>query len=326
MDNVCHTLVGAALGYSGLRRRAPLANATLMIAANLPDLDVLVFATDTPSVSFRRGWTHGVVAQLLLPVALTAVMLVVGRRRFAEFGVKRAAGILLLLSYLGVYSHVLLDYLNTYGLRLLAPIDWRWFYGDTLFIVDPALWVVLGAGVWLSRRDHSPRPARIGLAVASLYVVAMLASAQVARAMVADAWQAQSRTPPAALMVGPVFANPFEREVIVDAGNRYATGRFSWRSRNVTWGAVLPKSDSGAAVAAARQTPAVRAFLVWSRFPYFRAHEEAGGTRVEVGDARFSLNNPLRGPLGRIRFTASALVPRRAAAAASSGSSRPADR
>ncbi len=70
MDNVCHTLVGAALAETGLKHRTRYGAAALMIAANLPDVDVLVFATNTPSVAFRRGWTHGILAQLLLPVAL----------------------------------------------------------------------------------------------------------------------------------------------------------------------------------------------------------------------------------------------------------------
>ena len=39
-------------------------------------------------------------------------------------------GPLLLISYLGVLSHVLLDYLNNYGVRLLMPFSDRWFYGD----------------------------------------------------------------------------------------------------------------------------------------------------------------------------------------------------
>ena len=55
MDNLCHTLVGAALGEAGLKRQTRFGNATLMIASNLPDIDVLVFATSTPSVAFRRG-------------------------------------------------------------------------------------------------------------------------------------------------------------------------------------------------------------------------------------------------------------------------------
>ncbi len=45
MDNLCHTLVGAAIGEAGLKIRTRFGNPALMIAANLPDLDVLVFAT-----------------------------------------------------------------------------------------------------------------------------------------------------------------------------------------------------------------------------------------------------------------------------------------
>ena len=48
MDNVCHTLVGAAMAPAGLRSRTAYAGATLMIGANLPDVDVLVFATVDP--------------------------------------------------------------------------------------------------------------------------------------------------------------------------------------------------------------------------------------------------------------------------------------
>src|ERR671930_1973206 len=134
MDNLCHTLVGAAFGEAGLKQRTRFGNATLMIAANLPDVDVLVFATQTPSVAFRRGWTHGVLAQVFLPVALTALMAGIARARPARDGQPpMRTGWTLVLAYIGVYSHVFLDYLNNYGVRLLAPADWRWFYGDALF-------------------------------------------------------------------------------------------------------------------------------------------------------------------------------------------------
>ena len=75
MDNVCHTLVGAACGAAGLNRRTRFGAATLMISANIPDVDVLVFATNTPWIEFRRGWTHGILAQIALPIALTARVL-----------------------------------------------------------------------------------------------------------------------------------------------------------------------------------------------------------------------------------------------------------
>ena len=81
MDNLCHSLVGMALSRAGLHKRTALATSTLVIANNLPDIDVGVFATNTLAMSFRRGWTHGVLAQLTLPIVLTGAMLVYDRYR-----------------------------------------------------------------------------------------------------------------------------------------------------------------------------------------------------------------------------------------------------
>ena len=53
-------------------------------------------------------------------------------------------------------SHPFLDWLNTYGVRLLMPFSERWFYGDALFIVDPFLWIVLGGAVMLAWTTHRP--------------------------------------------------------------------------------------------------------------------------------------------------------------------------
>jgi inner membrane protein len=316
MDNICHTLVGAAMAEAGLKRQSAYARATLMIAANIPDLDVLVFATATPSVSFRRGWTHGVVAQALLPVALTLAMLAWARwrrsrgLRLVEGSPPVRAGALLALSYLALYSHLFLDFLNNYGVRLLAPVEWRWFYGDAVFIIDPWLWVTLGAGVWLSSRRRPAhgnppfyfRPARVALAVATGYVAFMLGSAEVARAAVGREWRARHGTEPAALMVGPIPVWPFAREVIIDAGDHYETGTYRFWSPYLQLDAPpIPKNDRAPEVAAARTAPRVRALLVWSRFPYWVVERDGDGAIVTLADVRFRARQGT--------FVASARVP-----------------
>ncbi len=284
MDNVCHTLVGAALGEAGLKRGTRFGSATLMVASNLPDVDVLVFATNTPSVAFRRGWTHGVLADAVLPLLLTAIVVLIARRRGA---VVRPLQILA-LSYIGVLLHVAMDLLNNYGVRLLMPFSQRWFYGDVLFIVDPWLWLVLGAGIWLARRRQSLRPARGALLLAACYVLTMIVSARAARAEIVDRWQQVEGRPPQALMVGPVPVTPLRRQVIIDAGDRYETGTFTWQPRNIRFDAAdVPANDGDPRVAAAREAPNIRAFLVWSRFPFWRLEPVEGGTRVTVGDMRF---------------------------------------
>ena len=309
MDNLCHTLVGAAFGEAGLKRRTRYGHATLMIAANLPDLDVLVFLTDTSAVSFRRGWTHGILAQLTLPLALTAVMWLAGRVRrggLHDDGTPLRVGWLMLLSYLGLYSHILLDFLNNYGIRLLAPFDWRWFYGDAVFIVDPWLWLTLAVGIWLARRQAAPAPARAALVFAACYIGVMLLSARAAREVVADAWRETRGIEPRALMVGPDFATPFTRTVIVDAGDRYETGTFAWWPSGVTfYPAAVPKNADDPVVALARaQSQSIRDLLIWSRFPFWIVERTADGTRVVVADMRFGEAETARGA----RFVGSAVI------------------
>ncbi|MEQ1757064.1 MAG: metal-dependent hydrolase [Vicinamibacterales bacterium] len=306
MDNICHTLVGAVCGEAGLKTRSRFASATLMIAANLPDIDVAVFATSLPSVAFRRGITHGILAQALLPPLLALVMWTLGRRRPAPGDPPAHLWWLVALSYLGVLSHVGLDYLNNYGVRLLMPLSGRWFYGDTLFIIDPWMWAVMGIGVWWSRRRGSSRPARNALWLTAVYVVLMLVAAGAARQTVIDAWIARAGAPPRALMVGPRPVSPLVRDVIVDAGDHYVTGTFTWLPASVRFNeATVQKNDQDPAVAEALRDPEVQGFLVWSRFPAFTLDRSADGVLVQVGDMRFSA---VQRVLGRSGFRAETVV------------------
>ena len=158
MEPLAHTLAGACLAESGLKRLSPLASSTLIIAANIPDVDGACYLHSADlAFAFRRGWTHGALAIALLPIALTAAMLAIDHaltRRHPERQPARPRA-LLALATLGVLSHPFLDWLNNYGVRLLMPFSDRWFYGDTLFIVDPWLWLILGGAVMLSWTAHT---------------------------------------------------------------------------------------------------------------------------------------------------------------------------
>ena len=296
MDNLCHTLAGAALGEAGLKRRTALGSVTLMLASNLPDIDVAVFATDTLAMSFRRGWTHGIVAQLLLPAVFALVMLGWDRLRRSDGRAARFTA-LLLLSYVGVWLHVFMDWLNSYGVRLLKPFSDRWFYGDALYIVDPILYVVFGAAILLARRARqrgqgeaaADRFAQRGLMVAALYVLLMLASNWWARAEVRSGLEraggAEHR-----FMVTPVLGNPFRREVIIDTGDRYEKGELWFdplpHFRPAGYGVNTNAADPAARLAAA--TPRFQAFLMWSRFPFFVIERTGARTLVVINDYRYS--------------------------------------
>jgi inner membrane protein len=290
MDNLCHTLVGAALGEAGLKTRTRFGNPALMIASNLPDLDVLVYATAIPAVSFRRGWTHGLLAQALLPLLLTGALLLLDRWRpqRTEGAPRASAGDLLLLSYTGVLLHVFLDLMNNYGVRLLMPFSARWFYGDTLFIIDLWLLLTLGAGVYWARRRRSRAPARRALLAGALYLGVMIVSARASRAIVMDAWVRAHGTPPHSLMVGPLPITPVSKAIIVDTGDRYVTGTFSWLGERVRFDpAAIPYGRGDALVGRALEDPGMRGVLGWSRFPRFDVAAVPAGEAVTLTDLRF---------------------------------------
>jgi inner membrane protein len=298
MDPVTHTLAGLALARTGLARRTALGTATLVLAANLPDVDgVAYFGPPALDLAWRRGWTHGVLALFVLPFLLAGAMLLADRllARLGRASIPGEArpGQLLLLSFVGVWSHPVLDTLNTYGVRWLMPFAGTWFYGDTLFIVDPWLLGILAAGVLLARRWRRARdfaldparPARAAVAVAALYVVLMAAGALAARRMV------RSETGGEALMVAPRPVTPFSRYVVVADGAVYRTGTFRWLGTPHLDPASVETHPRPAAddplLAQARATEVGRRFLGWARFPVARLVD--GGTAIELADLRYAV-------------------------------------
>lgn len=294
MDNLCHTLVGAALGQAGLKRRTRFGMAALVIGANLPDVDVLAIPFDA-SLTFRRGWTHGTLAWVVLPVVLSAALL--AWSRFARPSEHRTVPAqLLLLSFAGVLSHPFLDWLNTYGVRLLMPFSDVWYYGDALFIVDPWLWLALGAAYLVSRRRERAGkpgwagPARAALAGTAAYLALMIALSAASRRTAVRVFVTETGEEPVRVMAGPVVADPTRRKLVFDLEVEYAVGEIAWRPVPVVTLAPerIPRMADHPAAVAAALTPEIGDFLYWSRFPYFHLAATDSGTWVEVGDARYT--------------------------------------
>jgi inner membrane protein len=336
MDPITHTLVGAALARSRVGRLgglAPrLAGAVLIAGANLPDVDVATyFVSGDFALEHRRGWTHGVLAMAVLPLLLAGLGLAWDRarsRRGSPAAGARARGRpagrrppetaagaqpphlaagarararfepLLALAAIAVWSHSLLDWLNTYGVRFLAPFDWTWFYGDAVYIVDPWLWLVLGGALILGRLGSPERTAAAGLALAALYAGALVASTVAGRALVLDALESRSGWRVEDLMVGPEAVDPFHRQVVAQVREDtrdgplagYRLGRLSWLERppvQITPG-MVPGPELTAPVRAALAAPAVRGFVIWTRFPTVELERTGAGTTVHLIDLRYA--------------------------------------
>ncbi len=305
MDNLCHTLVGLALAQAGLKRKTPLASAALVVGANLPDVDVLAYAAGpVAALGFRRGWTHGVLALAVWPFVLTGVMLAWDRfvRRRRDGGQRPAAGgRLLLVSTIAILTHPFLDWLNVYGLRWLMPFSGRWFYGDTLFIVEPLAWAALAVGVvwsaWRERRSRREgveawrregRPARLALALVAAYIAVMAGiSAAVRRAVTRDV-RARGLEP-GRVMVAPMPLYPLRREVVYTLPGVYQTGHTALFGRPAWDADAISDFTDLAASHAAAATATGRTYLSWARFPVYAPgpYDGCPAAHVCLRDVRF---------------------------------------
>jgi inner membrane protein len=300
MDNLAHILAGAALGQAGLKKKTGLGMATLVISANLPDIDAVGILLGE-NLAWRQGWTHGPIAMLVLPILLVAATVLFDRwqARRGSRPVDRPpvhVGWLLALAYMGWASHPLLDFMNTYGIRLLMPLSERWFYGDALFIIDVWLWTALALGVWLSGRrwksgaSRAGSPAVISLCVTAAYMTAMGASSVAAERITRDAAEARGHGPIQAVVASPVPFNPFRREMVFATDVAYGFGMLRWTpSPSLQLQPHLVANNmEHPAIAEGRKVKAIADFLYWSRLPLAKVEQDPGGSVLTITDARYS--------------------------------------
>jgi inner membrane protein len=188
MDTLTHGLAGALLARSlpttgnedldrTLARREAWAG---FFAAMFPDADVFVSPFSAEFyITQHRALTHSFVT---LPVWIVALTAVAALRLSPELGPPGSAGRRIALQRLGsvvalsLVSHILLDWITSWGTMFLSPLSWTRYTLDWTFIVDLVLSGLLalglvGVGV-VARRSlsRSRTAARAGLLAATAYV------------------------------------------------------------------------------------------------------------------------------------------------------------
>ena len=137
MDNLTHSLTGLMLSRAGLNRFYPRATLLLIVAANIPDID-FVAITRGPLFYFEqhRGVTHSVASAPVMALLAALFTCAIGRTM-------RGWAVAWGLALIGVASHLLLDWTNVYGIRLLYPFSSQWFHLDLINLFDLIIWAVL---------------------------------------------------------------------------------------------------------------------------------------------------------------------------------------
>jgi inner membrane protein len=310
MDNLTHTLTGLALARAGLKRFSPHGTLLLLIAANLPDIDMLSWLKGwLVAMEVHRSYTHALIG-LPFVAALAVILTSLFTRRKLPW---RAAW---LIALVGVISHVLLDWSMSYGVRFLLPFSSRWFHLDWYPLTDYVLLACLilaalapSLGKLVSEEIGARSGNGQGFAIFALcFIVAYAGFRGAMHARVMS--QLNSRIYESALgsaaistAAFPAWVNPLSWHAVVEGEHAYRLYTLSpYGDFDPLSGHPLYKADWGSVLDRVSQDKSFRYALYFARFPYWQkspAGEDQ--TKVSVTDLRF-------GPPGESFFTVNALL------------------
>ena len=275
MDNLTHTLAGALLAETGLKRRSRFAMAACLLGANAPDIDVfapLVLPVD--GIEFHRGPLHAVFAWPILAAGIVGILWLVDRLKSSGPGtLPFRAGWLFLVAFLAVLTHPFLDWLTTYAIAIFAPANWHWYSGNAIFIVDWVYLLLMIAGITLSARRWRRQIPNPG---APAQIAAVLMLAYIGLNLVESAWVERQAAvelrrrgiEPVLVVAGPPPIAFWNRTIEWRSAKRFGSGSFSPRRGLALAAPVQPIGLDDPQLALARRSQRyVRSFLVWSRMP-----------------------------------------------------------
>ncbi len=255
MDNVTHTLFALTLARTPLARAGRGTTATLVLASNAPDIDVVSAIGGAQSyIRWHRGPTHGLVGVVVLGV-VTGALVHLGLRLFdrsREQKPRASLPMLAAIATIGVLLHVVMDFPTSYGTRLLSPFDWHWLAFDWMPIVDVYLLAALAAGLLFGGASAAGRRRNAAIVLALMATNYGVRAAAHHQALVVaprlfgpalpsacegststggivERWPARlATTPPAGgrrclvqLVAVPTFFSPFKWRVVAHISNAY---------------------------------------------------------------------------------------------------------
>ena len=307
------------MSRAGLNRKSALATATVTLAAEAPDIDVIGrFKGSVFGFAHHRGFTHSFLGLILVSAATVGIVYLVWvlrGRKIKDPNLPPRWGLLFLFAYIAGLSHILLDFTNNYGVRPFWPFYERWYSWDIVFIVEPAILILLVAGLVLPSlfslinreigvRQKGPR-GRLAATLALLGIVVLWGLRDYEHRRAVNAMEARTYQEADAIRLSayPNYWNPlrwygvaetpnFFAQVLVDSTIPEVDPQSQMRIRY--------KPEETPVTLAAKKTYLGRVYLDWAQYPITETEQLAnGGYVVHLRDLRYDYPGRAgRSPLG----------------------------
>jgi inner membrane protein len=314
------------MGRAGLNRKTALATATLTLAAEAPDLDVLgSFGGRAFGFAHHRGFTHSFLGILITGAVVVGFMYGLWRLRGCKTrdpNLPPRWGLLYFYAVLAGLSHILLDFTNNYGVRPFWPFSEKWYSWDIVFIVEPVMWVLLVLGLIVPSlfalidkeigvRQRRPR-GRVSASVALMGIVLMwgLRDYEHRRAVNALAARSYEGVDPVRVSAYPTYVDPFHWYGVVETPAFFALAPVTSLEPEVDPEERMEiryKPEETPVTLAAKKSYMGRVYLDWAQYPITETEvlqPPRKGYIVYFQDLRFV---GIPGPLSRGRRRRGAL-------------------
>ena len=308
MEPVTHFLFGACLSRTGLNRRTALATATVTLAAEAPDIDVLG-EIKGPVFGFahHRGFTHSFVGIVLVSAAVVGLMYAIWRlrgRKLNNPNLPPRWGLLFLFAYLAGLTHILLDFTNNYGVRPFWPFWEKWYSWDIVYIVEPVMLILMVGALVLpslfslineevGARGKGPK-GRVAAVLALAGIVVMWGVRDYEHRRAVNAIEARTYEGAAALRASayPYMLNPFHWYGLAETKNFFAQMNVNSLGTEVDPDdrmQIRYKPEETPVTLAAKGSYLGRVYLDWAQYPVTEteALPENQGYIVRFRDLRY---------------------------------------
>ncbi len=322
MDPVTHALTSISLGRAGLNKVTRAATPLLVVSGTIADIDW--FTRLGGARAFLHGYhtlTHSYVGTVAIVFAVSAVFWAAGQK-YPRLAVEFLPA--LLICTVGAAVHLLMDMLNSYGVKLMWPFRPSWYGSDLTAEVDAWIIFFLLCGILIPelfrlilgeigakpRKGGRQRGAIIGLFFVLLFIAGRAYAHGRAIALL-DSRVYGGQTP---LEVGafPRPANPLQWSGVVETDNALfkldvPLGPFS--VFDPERGDVFFKPEQSLALQNAVASATGVDFLGYARFPLAHVEPVGRGFQVRLRDMRYASEEPgRRGLIAVIDLNAESLV------------------
>jgi inner membrane protein len=322
MEPVTNALTAVALGRAGLNKVTRMATPMLVVSGLLADVDWVTRLGGARSFLLgHRTATHSLPGTVVLVAAVAAGFWLAGRK-YPKLAVNISQAIV--ICTVGAGMHLLLDMLNSDGIKLLWPFSPRWYGWDLANSVDAWIIFFLLCGLLTPelfrlvleeigskpKKSGRQRGAIVGLILVLLFIAGRAFAHQRALALLDS--REYRRQVPLEVAAFPHPSNPLFWSGVAETDNALITvevplGPLAVFDPDI--GEVYFKPEPSITLTNALSSPTAMEYLSYARFPLAHVEPQGRGFEVRLRDLRFGSRDPgERGIIAVINLNAESLV------------------